>query len=338
MLFVSRENSNQEVAAASNKWAVNHKRCKMCNKVFKFKRRDQVFCANPCNTTLFNMAEKRIRAQKRSDDAAAKKALGCAVEGCLKSVFSKQLCQAHYAAQNKGKALNKCSQENCHRPVSHSKLCVAHNRQLAKVGDVNLLTPIREKRVAGEPAPECSYTGCGRQATGTRMLLCEAHYQQYKKGQELRPVRERLKVQSATCRAPGCNRKPKRKNLCDAHISRFERGGEEALALPIGYKGMRDFSKKQINKSGYVVVWDRTRTKNVLEHRLVMEEFLGRELTDEETVHHINGSRVDNRIENLELWSTSQPPGQRVEDKVSWALELIAKYGANFHQPGKKQP
>ena len=68
--------------------------------------------------------------------------------------------------------------------------------------------------------------------------------------------------------------------------------------------------------------------KKVLEHRLVMEQVLGRKLKRTERVHHKNGKRDDNRPENLELWtgvnqSKKDPHGVRVVDKVLDMLTLL---------------
>lgn len=57
-----------------------------------------------------------------------------------------------------------------------------------------------------------------------------------------------------------------------------------------------------------------------------MEQYLGRALLKNENIHHKNGIKTDNRLDNLELWVKTQPCGQRPEDLVAWAKEILKLY------------
>lgn len=113
------------------------------------------------------------------------------------------------------------------------------------------------------------------------------------------------------------------KGLCEAHYAQKRRGQQLAPIYVPTYR--------YNHPSGYVLIFEPehpSAQKNgmVLEHVKVMSDALGRPLWPDENVHHKNGKRNDNRLDNLELWSTRQPKGQRVEDKVEFAIEMLRRY------------
>lgn len=89
---------------------------------------------------------------------------------------------------------------------------------------------------------------------------------------------------------------------------------------------------RRVDQYGYVLVNNaeypgcEAKANTTTEHIVVMARHLKRPLRAGETVHHKNGVKHDNRIDNLELWKSSHPSGQRVEDLVSWAKQLLREY------------
>jgi hypothetical protein len=129
-----------------------------------------------------------------------------------------------------------------------------------------------------------------------------------------------------SCAVDGCQKEVKARRLCSMHSTRLYKTGDVGGPDPIpGWARKKPNPKGGIGFQGYVTSNRKDRLER-LEHRHVMSEMLGRPLLKSENVHHINGVRHDNRPENLELWTKSQPPGQRVADKVAWAIELLELY------------
>ena len=105
------------------------------------------------------------------------------------------------------------------------------------------------------------------------------------------------------------------------HYDRWRLSGDVGGAGSLVNKARPKNREWHVNHHGYVIrrvgvgigTWQ-------MQHRLVMEQVLGRPLEPFENVHHKNGIRHDNRPENLELWTKPQPVGQRPEDLVAWVV------------------
>ena len=215
----------------------------------------------------------------------------CCVTGCGRKHWGRGFCQKHYA----------------------------HN---ARFGDP-VIKPTR-------PLLRCNVAGCNEpyRCSG----YCRSHYSRFiKHGTPNAGVPLMKYGQIPHCTVPGCSKKVNARGLCSGHYTRLMIGGDLRIDVPL-----RQEAKGTINPEGYRIIpvsgdvpnARRQRTAYIMfEHRYVMQQMLGRGLLKEETVHHINGDRSDNRPENLELWVKSHPRGQRVEDHLVWAREIIRRYG-----------
>lgn len=197
-----------------------------------------------------------------------------------------------------------CSKDECDRRHYGKGLCVNHYNSQYRAS------------VKANPVLLCGIEGCGR-AHNARGL-CNTHYQ-------------RSRAAKKRCAVNGCGKPYARSGYCRGHFDRSVKFGDPLGGEPIRDRAPNGSPKSILTSGGYVLAWapnDAHAQANgyALEHKLVVAQMIGRALLAGENVHHLNGAKNDNRPENLELWVTMQPTGQRPADLVAYAHEILARY------------
>ena len=206
-----------------------------------------------------------------------------------------------------------CKFKGCGLPHRAQNLCSGHYQQ-RKTGKT--LHPLKKRR------QRCSVDGCNRKHSSSG--FCVLHYQRSRRTKDGKPDLTPKKMQPIICKVDGCGMPSEKLGYCGLHYQRhrkaYLKGDKPDLFAP-----KRIFGDGSIDHNGYKIVT--VNGKKVREHRLIMEDHIGRKLFPEETVHHKNGIRHDNGLSNLELWSSNHPPGQRIKDKIEWAIGFLNDYG-----------
>jgi hypothetical protein len=220
-----------------------------------------------------------------------------------------------------------CSVRVCDRPAWARGLCNAHYdrwRRSGAAGD----TPVRSLQARDG---QCAVQGCERpRKTGG---LCGAHYWRVRTHGDPGPAAVAA-YRAGPCSVADCGRRTVGRGLCRMHYERQRKGREVGSAAP----QKRAAGQGSLVNGYHVITVSPGQSR--LAHRVRMESLLGRPLTKGETVHHVNGDRSDNSIDgplderyrsgNLELWSSWQPSGQRVSDKIQYAEDLLRRYAPHL--------
>ena len=259
----------------------------------------------------------------------------CVGPECDRPTQTRNLCATHWAQlQRTGETWvigqsprltrnenSPCTGPQCDRLAYAKGLCKSHYSQSWRGG---ALRPLR----AARSGVQAKCAGCGKafRTTYLRALNFCSHKCRQERKRQIERKRTRLNPRMTVdlCAESSCHALAAQDGLCKEHWTLAVEHGQTINYWRANKHAPLFTKRKRVD--GYVEVKIGVR-EWVREHRFFMECALGRPLLRSEEVHHKNGIKHDNRLPNLELWSSSQPAGQRITDKVAWCREFLAQYG-----------
>jgi len=259
----------------------------------------------------------------------------CCADGCLKRPVARGLCSKHHrrqrvhgdwsVARKAPDSVTHCAAVGCHNFHTRRQFCSDSCQIQEQNKRKNAKNKKSGRRRMARELRRCERQGCHNFFVWpAQRRFCQRKCRA--SDLQRRMVEKRIEANTpcaadSTCDLIGITKvKDVDGYVCTTHYGRWARYKSFDPEEMGKYRPKVSVGHRSVSSEGYVKV--KTEDGWKTEHRWVMEQELGRPLRRNESVHHMNGIRDDNRLENLELWASpmDQPSGQRVEDLVAFVV------------------
>ena len=274
----------------------------------------------------------------------------CSVNGCTNAFYGRNFCKKHYIYARRGAIPHrindwrKCRIYDCKRAVVTGELCLVHHKRIMVCGDP-MKTKYRkigsgtissggyiQKYLPGHPCGDKRGLTMEHRAVMSEIL--GRHLTRHEKVHHKNGDKQDNRIENLELWSVGHPKGQRALDLVDRAkeiLKSYEKKCCPSTSNTRLLEVMHDLNTKgKITKNGYKMIrrpGEGSQSSGyIMEHRYVMQLVLGRHLTRKENIHHKDGNKLNNDLNNLELWTVSQPCGQRVSDLVLWAKKILKNY------------